>query len=110
VVLGRKLLVRLQVHVAVHVADRKQKANLRPDTGNPRPESPERCAWPCVVTNLRELVADQAKPELHRKKVRSTPVEVKVEPFWYCVSGFMKLKVKPATPENSLPVCVLKLV
>jgi hypothetical protein len=68
-VLRSEFLVRFHVDVAVHVADREQKADLRTDAGDARPEPAKRRAGSGVVVDLPKVIADQAGMDFGLKRI-----------------------------------------
>ena len=59
--------------------------------------------WP-IVGDLLIGVADEADKDLLRQELRHAPVEMEIDADLVLRSGFLKLYVKPPTPENSVRV------
>src|SRR6185312_646759 len=78
-VLRREFPISLQVEIALHVAERKQVADLRTDAGDARAEAVERSRRSGIVCDLLEVIADQAELHLRSEEVRRGPVDVKVD-------------------------------
>jgi hypothetical protein len=86
-VLRGELAVGLQVEVSLHVADRKQVSELRTDSEHARPEAAEDRVGARVVG---ELLIKPTKTCFDRN-CDMPQSKWKSMPFWYCVSGFLKL-------------------
>src|SRR5262249_603760 len=67
------------VDVTLHVANRKDVADLRADAGDARTEAVKTCGHAEVVGHLLKVVSNQAKLELLLEEMRRTPVEVKID-------------------------------
>src|SRR6185436_14001417 len=78
-VLRGEFLVCLHVDVAVHVADRKQKADLRANAGDTRAEAAERSRRAEIVGDLLEVIAGDTELKLLGEKVGGAPVDVEVD-------------------------------
>src|ERR1700730_5200783 len=71
--------VSFQIEITLHVADREQVSDLRTDADHSRPESTQDGVLSEVVSDLLIHVSHQADKDLLREKLRSTPVDVKID-------------------------------
>src|SRR5215207_8909490 len=77
-VLCGKFLVTLEVQISLFVANRKKIAELGPNAEDTRPESAEERGCSKIVRDLLIGISDRTDEKLFGQKVRSAPVERKV--------------------------------
>ncbi len=74
-----ELKVGFHVHDALHVSDRKEVSELRPDAEDTRVDGTENGSGPAVRRQLRIYVADGADEYLLGQKLRRRHVQMKVD-------------------------------
>lgn len=78
--IGRiEFAIPFQVQISLHVSHREQISDLRADTDNARPKSTQGRVLAKIVGDLLVRISDKADENLFREKLRSTPIDVKID-------------------------------
>ena len=106
---GVEFAVALQIQITLPVACRKQESDLQSVSQDTRPESSQ--DWMCaeIIRDLLVSISDQTDKHLLRQKLRSTPIDVKIDTVLIIRILVLEIVGKASDGRKFVPGCRIEV-